>query len=297
MRSTEASHTAQFMALFWALESQRPPGSRLCYDPLAKRYLSGALRVVVAVSRLRLVSRLVCAVIDHRWPGARTSGVARTRWIDEAVERALQSGAGQLVLLGAGFDARGYRLPEAKGVVLFEVDHPATSIQKEKLSRAALGHIPENVVFVQIDFNHETLKDALERAGYRSTVQTVFVWEGVSNYLTEEAVESTLSFCGSAAPNSWLIFTYIDKKVLEQPALFYGTQRIMKLLRGVGEGWTYGMDPQQVGSYLMRHGLVLEKDVGAHEYRRQYYGQRSEGMRGYEFYRVATAAVRTTRAP
>jgi methyltransferase (TIGR00027 family) len=299
MKATVASQTARFMALFRALESRLPAGQRRCYDPLARRYLSGWLRVVVSLSGLQPVNRLLCAAIDRRWPGARNSGVARTRWIDEAALAALQRGAGQLVLLGAGFDSRAYRLALGSAVVAYEVDHPATSVEKEKLTQAALGSIPERVVFVRMDFNREDLGEVLQRAGYRPGVQSIFVWEGVSNYLTEEAVQSTLSFCGRAAPNSSLVFTYVDKRVIEEPASFYGTQRIVKLLSGVGERWTYGMDPRRVRSQLERHGLILERDVGAGEYRRECYGPAGDRMRGYEFYRVAVATVqaRTTPTP
>jgi len=100
-----ASRTAEFMALFRALESVRHPVSaRLFDDRFARGFLRPSLRAVVDVSRVPVVGRAVAAYIDRRWPGARSSGIARTRLIDDLVEEALRDGIAQLVILGAGFD-------------------------------------------------------------------------------------------------------------------------------------------------------------------------------------------------
>lgn len=283
------------MALFRALESQRRPGRRLFYDPLAKLYLSPMLRFVAAMSKIALVHRVVTGIIDRKWAGARTSGVARTRLIDEAVCKALGDGARQVVLLGAGFDSRAYRIPGMDSVAVFEVDHPATSALKRKLTRNALGSVPTNVRFVQTDFNRQALATVLEDAGYSSSLQTVFVWEGVSNYLTSEAVDSTLLFCSRAAPKSQLVFTYIDERILTDPQSFFGAEKIVKLLSDVGEKWTFGLDPQQLEYYLKQRGLKLEADLSAAQYRERYFKEGSLRMRGYEFYRVAIATVEKKR--
>src|SRR5882724_1640816 len=86
MQAREASRTAQYMALFRALESARPAARRLFEDRFARGFLPLGLRLVVALSRVPVVGDLAPAFIDHRWPGARTSGVARTRFIDDVVK-------------------------------------------------------------------------------------------------------------------------------------------------------------------------------------------------------------------
>jgi methyltransferase (TIGR00027 family) len=291
MNPNAVSKTAQFMALFRALESRRPLHQRLFSDPLARCYLSPALKCLIAGARLPFVRAALDALIDRRWPGARSSGIARTRLIDDEMKDAIAAGAKQAVILGAGFDARAYRLAELAQIAVFEVDHPATSTVKRKLTQAALGTIPANVSFVQTDFNRQGLKETLEAAGYTSTLRTLFVWEGVSNYLSTEAVDATLSFCASSAAGSCVVFTYIDKKVLERPESFYGTEGIVRLLAGVEERWTFGFEPSHLEAYLGKLGLKLESDLCAAEYRRRYFKEESEAMRGYEFYRVATAGV------
>jgi methyltransferase (TIGR00027 family) len=123
MKERRASQTAEFMALFRALESTRPSTRRLFEDPLAVRFLPFGLRMAAGAARVRVGHSIVCSYIDRRWPGARTSGVARTSLIDEAVNGALKSGIEQVVISGAGFDSRPYRLPAMFKSSVFEVDH------------------------------------------------------------------------------------------------------------------------------------------------------------------------------
>ena len=127
MKEGEASRTAAYMAQFRALECTVPAGRRLFEDRFASGFLPPRLRFVAQLSRIRLAGALVRAYIDRQWPGARTSAVARTKFIDDAAEAALRSGVAQVVSLGAGFDARAYRIPGMARAIVFEVDHPSTS--------------------------------------------------------------------------------------------------------------------------------------------------------------------------
>jgi methyltransferase (TIGR00027 family) len=230
MQRREASRTAEYMALFRALEFAQPAERRLFEDRFARAFLRPRLRFVVGLARLPLMGRSVPALIDHRWPGARTSGVARTRFIDEVVEATLGVGTEQVVLLGAGFDARAYRIAAMAKATVFEVDHPATSTAKRRLVGAALGAVPRHVHFVTLDFNTEPLPNTMSAAGFDPTRRTLFVWEGVTNYLVEEAVEVTLRWCASAAGGSAVVFTYVDRHVLDAPEAFAGTPSSLRRL-------------------------------------------------------------------
>jgi methyltransferase (TIGR00027 family) len=105
MKEGQASRTAEYLALLRALESTEAPARRLFEDPFAAAFLTPRF-LVVNLSCSPLVGAIVRAYIDRRWPGARTSAVARTRFIDDAVEAALNEGIEPVVILGAGFDAR-----------------------------------------------------------------------------------------------------------------------------------------------------------------------------------------------
>jgi len=237
------------------------------------------------------VGRLVPAFLDRRWPGARTSGVARTRFIDEVVEANLSAGTDQVVLLGAGFDARAYRIAAMARAAVFEVDHPATSAAKRRRVEASLGSVPSHVHLVTIDFNTQPLPSTMSAAGFDPNRRTLFVWEGVTNYLVEDAVDATLRWCASTAGGSTVVFTYVDRRVIDAPEAFAGTAKLFATLSESGERWTFGIDPSHLSGFLARCGLVLDEDVGAADYRARYFGRAASGMRGYEFYRVAVAHV------
>src|SRR5262249_21700646 len=128
MREGRASRTAEQNALFRALESSRPPHQRVCDDPLARHFLQWPLALVMAVAAIPGGATFVCAYIDRRWPGVRSSVVARTRLIDDLLVAALDHEIEQVVILGAGFDSRAYRLPRLAAIDIFEVDHPATQV-------------------------------------------------------------------------------------------------------------------------------------------------------------------------
>jgi len=282
------SRTAEYMAFFRALETSRAASQRLFQDPLAAGFLRPSLKLALHLARVPIIGKGVAGFLDHRWPGARTSGVARTRLIDDLLLEGFKRGLEQVVILGAGFDARAYRLPHPATARFFEVDQPSTLQAKRRMMEEGLGALPKGVAFVEVDFNRQALGPALERAGYRPQQPAFFLWEGVTNYLTAEAVDSTLRWIGSSAPPTELVFTYVHKDVIEAPASFDGTERLGRTLARSGERWTFGLHPEELRTYLAARDLELIQDLGAAEYRTRYLGQAGKG---YEFYRVAVARV------
>src|SRR5271163_4740389 len=166
MLDNQPSRTAEYMALFRAVETAEPPDRRLFEDPYAIPLLSGALKVLAEIARISVIGKLVPAFLDFGWPYTRSSGVVRTRLIDDLVREAIRAGAQQLVLLGAGFDSRGYRLEETKGIRTYEVDHPATQRVKRARLRSRIKQPFENVRFVEVDFEKDDLEFKLKEAGF-----------------------------------------------------------------------------------------------------------------------------------
>ena len=291
MRAGRGSRTAEHNAVFRALESARPEGARLFGDPLARSFLTWPLWLVPWLAALPALGRLVPRLIDRRWPGVRSSVVARTRLIDDAIQASLREPIEQLIILGAGFDSRAYRLPGLHDVVVFEVDHPDTQARKRRVLRRVPGISAEHVRFVATDFNQRNLTSAMTAAGYCESARTFILWEGVTNYLTEDAVDATLRWCARAMPGSLLLFTYVHRDVLTRPDAFVGTRNLFAALEKAGEQLTFGLEPSRLPRFLDERGLSLERDVGAAEYRARYFGDAARAMRGHEFYRVALARV------
>jgi methyltransferase (TIGR00027 family) len=290
MRTNQSSATAEFMALFRAQESGRPERERLFSDPLAASLLGPQLRAVCFLLRVPLLGRLLVRFIDARWPGARTSGIARTRLIDDWVSDAVAAGAQQALFLGAGLDSRAWRLAAVSDLPIFEVDHPATSAEKRRRLQK-IGASTSRVAFVAVDFDREQLSDALLKAGFRFEKRTIAVWEGVTNYLTAQAVDATLRWIGALGRESRLIFTYVHADVLGGSGRFKDASRPLLAVANAGEPWTFGLKPEALPFYLQECGLRLIEDLGANDYRARTMGSLGASLRGYEFYHVALAEV------
>src|SRR5215472_4012331 len=290
MRNEEASKTARYMAFFRALETQERPGSRLFNDPFALAFLSGYLRTFACLAQVPVLGKLIHIILDAGWPYTRSSGVVRTRAIDDWVREAIKGGAGQLVLLGAGFDSRGLRLEEAKAIAVFEVDHPATQQEKEKRLETYVGQQPANIRYVAVDFERDNVERKLVAAGYDPRIPAVVVWEGVISYLTESAVQATFSVLARLlTPSSRLIFTYVHRGMLDGSKSFPGARRWRSWVRFSGEPFIYGFDPETLAGMLKPFRFLVESDASTEEIARRYCPPLGRIEPGSQAYRVATA--------
>ena len=210
MRKSQASLTAIGIAIVRGLESEKPVGERICYDPYARQFVNGALYGFV-----KFFDRL--GYSEKRGPGVMGFLTVRERHIDEYLKVCLAAGVQQVVILGAGFDSRAYRFEEfRRGVKVFEVDHPATQQAKLKKLQRIFGRVPQHVVYVPIDFNTQTLAQRLQECSYAEHSKTVFIWQGVTQYLTPEGVDSTLAFVAKhSGVGSSIIFDYMYTSLLD----------------------------------------------------------------------------------
>jgi methyltransferase (TIGR00027 family) len=261
MRAGQPSRTARQNALFRALEARRPRADRVADDPLAVKFLTPEFRALAVAGRVPPARRLIESVIDRRWPCVRGGVVARTRLIDETVAAAL-AGVEQMLILGAGFDSRAYRLEQLREVAVFEVDHPATQAAKRRILMRGSGRIPANVRFVPVEFGADDPAVKLAESGFVSGAPTLVVWEGVTNYLDSDSVDATFRFLASAiAPGSPVLFTYVDRAMLDGSMSFEGAETTIRAVRRVGEPFTFGLNPGEVPGYLAGRGFELESDT------------------------------------
>jgi methyltransferase (TIGR00027 family) len=292
MQNQQASRTAEYMAFFRALETMEPPRRRLFTDPYAFPLLSGPLRSFALMARFPVLGSFVRIILDLGWPYTRSSGVIRTRAIDDFVNEAIRSGSRQLVLLGAGFDSRAYRLREPAKVLVFEVDHPVTQQAKQQRLKTLTGRLPASVQFVPVDFEKDDLESKLIQAGFNPEVQAVVVWEGVISYLTESAVENTFALLSRLlAPASRLIFTYMHKGAIDGSEAFPGAERWRSWVRFSGEPFLFGFDPDTLAETVRPFGFLLESEESTQQIGERYCGPIGRKEPGSQAYRVA-AAVR-----
>ena len=203
----------------------------------------------------------------------------RTVAIDAAVRDAIAAGATQLVILGAGYDGRAWRMFELAGVKVFEVDHPATQGDK----RSHVSELPPAngiVSFVAIDFERESLSAVLERAGHNRSVSTCWIWEGVVMYLTRDAMRSTLAdVAARSAPGSTLIVNYhtVHRRLF---------MRLM--FRLIGEPQISAWTPDEMAADLLSAGFVVREDSGMADWNARFAQGRGKVERG-AYMRIAIA--------
>jgi methyltransferase (TIGR00027 family) len=284
------SRTACQNALFRALESRRPAGERVADDTLAAGFLTPEFRLVALLARVPALRRSTEAFIDRRWPCARGGVVARTRLIDDTIVDELPH-VGQVVILGAGFDSRAYRLPGMRDVEVFEVDHPDTQSLKRRVlarrGRAAGG----SVHLVPVVFGRDDVATALTAAGFTAGGPTLVLWEGTTNYLDAESVDRTFTFLDRAlGRGSPVLFTYVHTGVLDGSVAFEGGATTTRAVRKVGEPMTFGFDPDDVPGYLLERGFDLEWDIAVSDLGARHYWDSPPPLPAY--YHVAKARRR-----
>lgn len=259
MRSNRASITAMGVAMLRALESERPYAERICDDPLARRFAPVPFPLAKWLVRCGLATMGGLGVLEYV--------TARTRCIDECLLGCVAEETTQLVILGAGFDSRPYRLEHLlkDRVIVFEVDHPATQREKQR-KLTSWRHIPTNVRFVPIDFNREGL-EKLTECGLSQNEKTLFIWEGVTCYLTEETIERTLAFIGKHPPGSMVIFDYLLSSAENRPSMARRCERPLAML---GEELQFGFEEGMLPAFLEARGFEVVQDLGSEELSRLY---------------------------
>jgi methyltransferase (TIGR00027 family) len=278
VKAERPSRTAHFVALGRALADLGISHVPEFHDPTARVFLNEKGKKSLAkVERLARAEKRSMRLEAGR--GAADMIALRTRAIDTGVRDAIAAGATQLVILGAGYDGRAWRMPELSGVKVFEVDHPAT--QTDKRAHAAKLPAPNGIVtFVSIDFEREKLDSVLERAGHDPAAPTCWIWEGVVMYLTRDAMRGTLAdVARRSAAGSTLIVNYHTAH-----RRFFA--RI--LFRLIGEPQISAWTPEEMAADLGSVGFAVRDDSAITDWNARFAGSQAKVERG-AYMRIAVA--------
>lgn len=265
----QAAKTAWGPMVQVALEQSIPAEQRVIHDALAYRLLPAALKRMVNLLRIDPLRRLLFRITESKAPGLRGGLLCRKRYIDDKLQEALEGDVQSVVILGAGFDTRAYRLPGLASRQVYEVDLPPNVQAKKEALQRLLGEVPAHVKLVGMDFDSQDLGEMLRAAGYSEQRPAFFLWEGVTQYIPGASVHKVLAFLSRAAAQSQLVFSYIrqdfieGKKVYGQ-ALLYSQTRLKKQL------WQFGLAPEAVAALLAPYGWRELEQVGNAEYQERY---------------------------
>ncbi|AKC39557.1 S-adenosyl-L-methionine-dependent methyltransferase [Mycolicibacterium phlei] len=267
-RRNPAAQTAYGPMAIAAIEQHEPPGSRIVDDDLAARILPTGLRWFVRATTWTTLRNLLITLAERSGQGAWSIFVCRKRYIDDQL--ASWAGIAEAVVnLGAGMDSRGCRLSRTSSIPVFEVDQPVNIVAKRRAIQQAVGVLPPSVHLVAVHFQHDNLSDALLRAGHDRASRTFFIWEGVTQYLSEPAVRATLDYLSTAATGSRLAFTYVQRDFMDGSNL-YGNTMLYKRFRMRSQVWMFGLSPGAVAPLLAEYGWRVLEDVSGPEFQTRY---------------------------
>ena len=264
-----AASTAYGPMVLLALERTFPPPQRIVDDPLAYQILPRYMQWMVKACDVKPIRQLFFYAMDRSMPGLRSGFACRKRYIDDSIQAALTTGFNSLVIFGAGLDTLAYRLPELASLKAYEVDLPENIAYKQKTLEARFGSLPAQTTLVPLNFEAQNLAEALQQAGYSFDQKSIFVWEAVTQYLSEDAVRETFQVLAQAAPGSRLIFTYVLKDFIDGENR-YGQEALYQRFRVRSQVWRFGLDPQHLADFLGDYGWTLLEDVGAEEITHRY---------------------------
>ena len=189
MTKNKSGETAYGAAIGRLIEQYQPDNSRLFNDKLIKDFLPRAFTVFM---KLPLLRKWMTSAFDKQTKGIFGGLICRTKYIDEKTLFETKN-VQQILILGSGLDTRAYRFKELKSCKIFEVDLASVQDFKKAKIEKHFGSLPSNVSYVAIDFNSQTLDEVLKQNNFDYTKTTFIIWEGVTQYITKEAVESELS--------------------------------------------------------------------------------------------------------
>lgn len=253
------SFTAAWVAAARSFGVHLPEEARLADDPYGARFA----RTTALVGRpfaSKLFPRRFVLYMQ-----------VRTRVLDDALHAFVKDGGTQIVLLGAGFDCRALRfaheLSRANATV-FEVDHPATQAKKRDVLRGDVGAHTEYVAW---DFEKNPMRDLpaeLARHGHDAKKRTLTIWEGVTMYLSDDAIHASVTAMRDySAPGSRLAMTYVDRALFEHPTL--RARASHAFVSRIGEPLRFGWHPSELPAWMRTHGFEVERDASAREWGRE----------------------------
>jgi|AGTN01.1.fsa_nt_gi methyltransferase, putative, TIGR00027 family len=274
---TKVSGTASFMCLFRAISAIDDREFYRGEDDMAIVFIPGK---VMPIMKIKLLGRLFIRLFTA--PGMYEYVIARTRCFDDRFRQALTEGFDQVVIFGAGFDTRAIRFGQLnQETKVFELDAPITQENKVRLLNEKKVPLPEHLVFVPINFNTQSLEDRLIEAGFRKGVKTLFLLEGVTMYLTDDAVNDTFGFIsGNSGPGSMVTFDHIYASVLRKENRYYGEKGMVKSVSRIGEGFTFGIEEGKASDFASKHGLSLIDQCSSGDMERKYFTTPDGQLRG-----------------
>ena len=269
--------TAQGVAKQRLIETIAGPDKRVINDPYADNFMmgTGLMKLMGHKLNVWLAKKLA--------PGFHEHIISRTRFIDDLIEKSATEGVEQYVILGAGYDSRAHRLELPSSLKIFEVDQPEVQDRKRSKLPKELPN-SENVTYVTVDFAHQSLTERLLNAGFDRTKSTVFTLEGVTQYISKEAFNSTMKEMSRLCQKTSSIFalSFVNELLNKNPEDCFGrgylnpekkANLIKKLsAKAAGEPWISFYSTEEIEGLLSENGYSIKENVTLEDLNSLYFG-------------------------
>jgi len=271
-----------------------PKEKRIFEDPYSEKLLPPAYKFWIGLMRSRLMFDMIMKLRERMTPGVIGWMFCRFRYIDDVIKSCLaHNEIDTIVNLGAGMDCRPLYIPGIDQIKYFEVDHPDVIHKKRKKVKKILSKLPEHVTYVPVDFEMQNLEDELGNAGYDLHSTSLFIWEGVTQYISTKATDIILKYISKASNNSKIVFTYIIKSFIEGRNIHKGVKNMYNYVRKKKNPlWIFGIDPEELSDYLSDYSLSLIEDIGSSEVKEKYMQPLNLGLTVFEIERIAFAEIK-----
>ncbi|NPV90080.1 MAG: SAM-dependent methyltransferase [Firmicutes bacterium] len=250
---SKTSRTAEFTCLGRALSYTE---KRLQYksdDYVSMVIVNSLIKLLIRIPifRRRLIKVFPAGMYEYV--------ISRTKYIDSEFKRALEEGVEQVLIFGAGFDSRGVRFQDiSKKARVFELDVPVTQTAKIKRYEEKEIKTPENLVFVPIDFETQSIAERLMESGFKKGAKSLFLLEGLTMYLQPESVDKTFKTIREmAGGGSRVVFDHIYASVLRRENRYEGETELYRSVSKENEGFRFGIENGGVTEFLAGYGLTV----------------------------------------
>jgi methyltransferase (TIGR00027 family) len=290
----DPSFMAEGIALQRMAESKLPEDIRIFFDPYAVRFIDPAKLAWAQEHPLEV--RAMVEALDRQTPGWNNSIRARVRYFDDVAGDAPRKGFTQMVLFGAGYDTRAYRIDAIRDHVrVFEIDRPDTQKKKTAVLEAIFGNLPDHVSFIPYEIDEGNTWADLQSAGYSKEKKTLFILEGLVMYLPMPVVEVLLrEIAGHAGAGSTVLFDFIPPSIADGSSDAEGGRAIRDFTIAIGEPLRSGFAAGDVVPFLAGLGFENVQIISSPAYAKMYYtGKNAERkVSGLLSFAYATVAGR-----
>jgi len=268
----KAIKTSDAVSMVRAMMMLYPQEKRLYEDHYSEKLLPLLYRFFLNKMRNPKKLESMMKKGEKNSPGVMGWFFCRDRYVDDIIKTSLEKKEVEAVVnLGCGMDCRAYNIPGIEEIPYYEIDHPTVIKSKMKKMEKILGKLPDHVTYIPIDFQTQTIDEALKNAGYNLSSKTLFIWEAVTQYISKEATEGTFKYIAQAAPGSKVVFSYVIQSFFDGKYSNDGIKKQAKRFRKKNNPiFISGFDPVEMKDYCAKYSLTLIEDIDSVKMQERY---------------------------